>query len=130
MRGIVIYCSVFGNNRETAEKTAKSKKYDIIEFFPGGKARIFLSFFTAGKLRKMAKAMNLIKYDNVVLCGPVWAGKPCPALMALLKNLDLNGKNVSCLMTYSTDHGHSEKIARQEILKNKGKIKEIRFRKV
>jgi len=84
------------------------------------------------RLAKKAKKINVdvANYNEIIICGPIWGGKPAPAIKALLNNLDMKGKNVSCNMTYSQDYGNSEDIIKDLIQKNSGEVQEIKFNKI
>jgi flavodoxin len=129
MNTIVIYYTIFGNNRRIAEEIAEKDGYDSMEFSPGGLFRVFQFFFCKNKLANKAKKINanITNYDELIICGPIWANKPAPAIKALLENLDMKGKNVSCYMTYTKDYGGSEGILKYWIQQNSGEVKEIKF---
>ena len=40
MKKIVIYYTIFGNNRRIAEEIAENESCDILEFSPGSKLRV------------------------------------------------------------------------------------------
>jgi hypothetical protein len=110
MNGIVIYYSLFGNNKKKAEQLAKDKNYEIHEFSPGSIFRVFQFFFGKNKLKKKAQELNnkVSDYSNVVICGPIWAKKPAPAINSLLTELNLQDKNVEFHFTYTQDYGITE----------------------
>ena len=63
----------------------------------------------------------------MIICGPIWARKPAPAIQKLLENLDLKGKTVSCNFTYTQDYRNTENSVRTRIQEKSGVVKEIIF---
>lgn len=132
MNTIVIYFTIFGHNRRTAEEIAERENCDLIEFSPGGIFRVFQFFMGKKRLAKKAKKVNadVVNYDEIIICGPIWAAKPAPAIKILLDNLDMQGKNVRCYLTYTQDYGISKDIITNLIQKNSGTVNEIEFNKI
>ncbi len=129
MSKIVLYYSLLGHNRAIAEKIAEREKCEIKEFAPGNLLRVFQISIRKKKLAKKAIKLNTeIEYhDDLIICGPIWARKPAPAMQKLLENLNLEGKNVSCNFTYTQDYGDTENIVRTLIQEKSGVVKEISF---
>jgi len=129
MSKIVLYYSLLGHNRAIAEKIAEREKCEIKEFAPGNLLRVFQISIRKKKLAKKAIKLNTeIEYhDDLIICGPIWARKPAPAMQKLLENLNLEGKNVSCNFTYTQDYGDTENIVRTLIQEKSGVVKEIIF---
>ena len=132
MPKIIIYYSLLGHNRSIAEEIAEREKCEINEFAPGNLLRVFQFFSGKRRLAKKAIKTNaeVLNHDDLIVCGPIWAGKPAPAVLKLLENLDLKGKNVSCNFTYTQDYGDTEDIVRTEIQEKSGNVKEIMFHKI
>ena len=132
MNSIIIYFSLLGHNRRIAEEIAEKENSDLLEFASGSIFRGFQYLMGKKRLAKKAKKINVdvANYNEIIICGPIWGGKPAPAINALLKNLDMKGKNVSCYMTYSQDYGNSEDIIKDLIQINSGEVQEIKFNKI
>lgn len=132
MNSIIIYFSLLGHNRRIAEEIAENENCDLLEFASGSIFRVFQYLMGEKRLAKKAKKVNLdvANYNEIIICGPIWGGKPAPAINALLDNLDMKGKNVSCYITYTQDYGDSEEIIKNYIEKNNGKVIEIKFTKI
>ena len=132
MSKIVLYYSILGHNRSIAGEIAEKERCEIREFAPGNLLRVFQFFIGKKKLAKKAKQVNMeIQYhDELIICGPIWARKPAPAMQKLLENLDLKGKTVSCNFTYTQDYGDTEDRVRTMIQEKSGIVKEITFKMV
>lgn len=129
MDGIVIYYSLLGNNKRKAEKLAEIKNYEIQEFSPGSIFRVFQFFFGMSKLKKKAQELNskVSKYSNVIICGPIWARKPTPAIISLIKELNLQNKDVEIHFTYTQDYGVTEDSIKKMIDQKSAVLQEITF---
>ena len=127
---VVIYYSLLGHNKAIAEEIAEKERCEIREFAPGNLLRVFQFFIGKKKLAKKAKQVNMeIQYhDELIVCGPIWARKPAPAMQKLLENLDLKEKTVSCNFTYTQDYGDTEERVRTMIQEKSGIVKEITFK--
>jgi len=132
MNSIIIYFTLLGHNRRIAEEIAEKENCDLQEFASGSIFRGFQYLMGKKRLAKKAKKVNLdvANYNEIIICGPIWGGKPAPAIKALLDNLDITGKKVRCYFTYSQDYGNSEDIVKNLIQNNSGEVKEIRFNKI
>lgn len=91
MKGLITYFSLTGNNKRIANKLAEEKKYEIVEFAPGNVLRVFYMLFKRG-LDKKASRMSFKDYEDIIICGPVWAGKPAPPVQSLIKKA--RGKSI------------------------------------
>ena len=94
MDTLVIFYSIFGNNEGIATNIAQVNNYDIVEFDPGTIFRVFQFFLRKKHLGKIAKQININNYENLIICGPIWAGKPAPAIIKLLEDIGIQNKNV------------------------------------
>jgi flavodoxin len=130
MDTIIIYFSILGNNKRIATEIANENNYEIIEFAPGTMLRVFQFFMRKKRLVKKAKALDIQEYDNLIICGPIWGGKPAPAIIKLLETLEINGKNVSCYFTFGQDFGNTEELAKEIIESKGGNSKEIIFNNI
>ena len=130
MNTIIIYFSIFGNNKRIAAEIANKNNYEIIEFAPGTMFRVFQLFMRKKRLAKKAKALDIQEYDNLIICGPIWGGKPAPAIIKLLETIELNGKIVSCYFTYGQDYGNTEALVKEIIESKGGNSKEIIFNNI
>ncbi|NHJ47501.1 MAG: hypothetical protein FK733_06925 [Asgard group archaeon] len=124
MNKLIIFFSLMGHNQDFANKMVEKEKIDIMEFSPGGKLRVF-QFFSKRKLARRAKKIDTSNYDELILFGPIWAGKPAPALMALLQNLEIDGKAVECHITHTGNYGETEKLVKDIITSRNATLKGV-----
>ena len=83
MSTIVVYDSHKGSNKFLAKKIAESLSCDIEEIKP--RLNIFLLFLMNIHFGIKPLKSNIIKYDKVILCGPIWMGKFIPPLRSFVK---------------------------------------------
>jgi hypothetical protein len=126
MSTLIIFFSLNGHNRDLAKKKAEKEEADILEFVPGGFLRIF-NFLCRRRLAKRAKKIDTNEYNKLVLFGPIWWGKPAPAFMELMKNIDLAEKEVEINITQTAENEGIEELVRETILKRNGDIETINF---
>jgi flavodoxin len=87
MKSLVVYYSRSGNNTYLAKRIAQETKADIEILKPG------IGFFPVVMLLSMLKSgtgihalKNDIKqYDQIIMCGPIWAGSLCSPLLDFIK---------------------------------------------
>lgn len=129
MEGIVIYFSIFENNKNIAERLAENKNFELYEFSPGSIMRVFQFFFGKKKLKKRAQELNSIisKYNTIIICGPIWAAKPAPAIDALTEELNLENKNIEFHFTYTQDYGNTKENIEELIEKKLATLEDIIF---
>ena len=129
MNKLVIFFTLLGHNKEIAQEISEREKSDVLEFAPGNIFRVFQFFSGKKKLAKKAKKLNfdIQNYEEITTCGPIWGGKPAPAVRILLQNMDMKGKRVSCQYTYTQDYGNTEETTRRIIQTNLGEVREIIF---
>ncbi|MFW9820878.1 MAG: flavodoxin family protein [Candidatus Thorarchaeota archaeon] len=127
MDTLVVYYSLFGHNMSIAMDIAQENNYDVVEFNPGSILRVFQFFGRNKRLGKKAKQIDFSNYENLIVCGPIWAGKPAPAVIKLLEHIGIQNKNVSCNFTYTQDYGKTEAQITELISKYGGTPEEIVF---
>ncbi|NVM18651.1 MAG: hypothetical protein HWN80_13120 [Candidatus Lokiarchaeota archaeon] len=127
MDTLVVYYSIFGNNKGIATNIAQVNHYDIVEFNPGTFFRVFQFFMRKKRLGKKAKQIDVRNYNNLIICGPIWAGKPATAIIKLLENIGIENKNISCNLTYTQDYSNTERQIADLIANNGGISQEIVF---
>ncbi len=118
MKSLVVYYSYTGNTKRLAQELAAQEAADIAEVRdlrrPGK-----IKAFSLGCLAAMCGKPWSIQplnvdwgaYDRLILCAPVWAGNPPPAVYSLLERLP-RGKAVSVKMVSGS--GQSQCKARLE----------------
>ena len=127
MDTLVVYYSIFGNNKGIATNIAQANNYDIVEFNPGTFFRVFQFFMRKKRLAKKAKQIDITNYNNLIICGPIWGAKPAPAIIKLLENIGIKDKNINCNFTYGQDYGETESQISDLITNNGGNSQEIIF---
>ena len=130
INSIVIYYTLLGHNKGIAEEIAKENNSKIVEFAPGRISRVFQFFWGKKKLRKKANKVDISGYDEVIICGPIWAGKPAAAIKALLEALDLKGKSVKTYFTFTQDHGETEDAIKKRMKGKGANLVEIQFKNI
>jgi flavodoxin len=130
MKSIVIYYSLLGHNREITEEIAKNSNSEILEFAPGRIWRVFQFFSGGKKLRKKAKQVDISEYDEIIICGPIWAGKPAAAIKNLLEVLDLKGKTVKTYFTFTQDYGETEEAIKSQMKEKGANLTDIQFKNI
>ncbi len=132
MSTIIVFFSLFGHNREVAKNYSKDINCEAIEFDPGSRWRVFQ--YLSGKRNLMEKANKLSDQikdcDEIIIFGPIWGGKPAPAVIVLLKSLKMAGKRLKCYFSYTMNYGQSEFIIKELVSKRDGILTEIKFNKI
>jgi len=130
MKSIVIFFTLLGHNREIAEEIADKNKSEILEFAPGRVWRVFQFFWGKKKLKKKARQIDVSDYEEVIICGPIWAGKPAPAVQKLIEVLDLKGKAVKTYFTFTQDYGETEDFIKDQMKEKGANLVDIQFRSI
>lgn len=123
---LILYYSLSGNTRFTAEKLQKELDCDIEEIIlqKEFKYKGFWAMFFGGMqaVRKSKPEIKLLNkdvklYKNIIIGTPVWAGTFTPAIRTLLAKYDFSEKNIFLFASFggSADNTFTN-IA--EILKN------------
>jgi menaquinone-dependent protoporphyrinogen IX oxidase len=73
MKTIVVYYSRKGSNKFLAEKIAATLNCEIAEIKPRLNAHLFMLLGLNLGNRKIK--FDPSKYDQIILCGPIWMGK-------------------------------------------------------
>lgn len=103
MKTAVVYYSMSGNTRQTAEKIAEKLGADLIRIEPVREypSKGFRKFLWGGKSAVMGESpvlepysVKVGDYDTVILGTPVWASRCAPPLRSFLTQQSLVGKRV------------------------------------
>ncbi|MHB9155965.1 MAG: flavodoxin family protein [Endomicrobiales bacterium] len=108
MKTLVVYYSLTGKTEHIAGIIARETGADIRKVEDARKRSLFFAYIT-GSFEALRGRETLIKpvdlslsgYDRVLVCAPVWAGNPAPAMNSFVAGADFTGKNVALLMTMS-----------------------------
>jgi len=117
MATAILYYSLTGTTKAFAEKRAEETGADIFEVCEVKKRNGFTAFIP-GCCQSMALKSSAIiapdvdlnAYDEIVIMGPIWAGKPAPAVNSIIGLLPA-GKSVSLVCNAGGGTGNLEKTA-------------------
>jgi flavodoxin len=116
MKTAVVFYSMSGNVKQTAEKTAQNLSADLIEIKPvkAFPEKGFKKFFWGGKSAVMGEKpklnpyeFNAQEYDSVIIGSPVWASNIAPPLRTFVEDnkTALSGKKISAFTCMSGSGG-------------------------
>ena len=105
MSTAILYYSLSGKTKSYAEKLGAESGASLFEIHEVKKRNGFTAFFPgvfqAGGFKCPAiqpLEIDFQAYDEIVIMGPIWAGKPAPAINSAI-NLLPEGKAVSLICT-------------------------------
>ena len=105
MATVILYYSLSGKTKAYAEKLASETGAELVQILEMKKRNGFTSFFPgvfqAGGMKRTAiqpLGVSLADFDEIVIMGPIWAGKPAPAVNSAIDLLP-EGKAVSLVIT-------------------------------
>lgn len=116
MKTAIVFYSMSGNTKQTAEKIAEKISADLIELRPQKTYpdKGFKKFFWGGKSAVMGEKPSLMPYvfddeayDSIILGSPVWASNIAPPLRTFVDENKsvISGKNISAFMCMSGSGG-------------------------
>jgi flavodoxin len=116
MKTAIVYYSMSGNTKQTAEKIAEKISADLIELKPQKTYpdKGFKKFFWGGKSAVMGEKPKLLpyefdseKYDRVIFGSPVWASNVTPPLRTFIEENreSLKNKALAVFMCMSGSGG-------------------------
>ena len=105
MSTAILYYSLSGTTKALAEKRAAETGADVFEVCEAKKRNGFTAFIPGCCLAMGLKSSAIVPpsaalsaYDEIVIMGPIWAGRPAPAVNAAIGILPA-GKTVSLVCT-------------------------------
>jgi len=117
MSTAILYYSLSGTTKAAAEKQAAETGADLFEIKEVKKRNGFTAFIPGCCLAMSGKGSaivppeaDLAAYDEIVIMGPIWAGRPAPAVNSVIGLLP-EGKTVSLICTAGGDKGDLSKAA-------------------
>ena len=130
MSTAILYYSLSGTTKALAEKQAAETGADIFEVCEVKKRNGFTAFIPGCCLAMGMKSSKIVppetdlsSYDEIVIMGPIWAGKPAPAVNSIIDLLPA-GKSVSLVCTSGS--GGYDLLKTAELVKAKDcTVKEI-----
>ncbi|MCK5025831.1 MAG: hypothetical protein KAS15_04520 [Nanoarchaeota archaeon] len=128
-KNIVMYFSMFGKNDKIADIISIELDALKIKIATSGWGLLKIPLhMVKGILERdvvMIPNKNLQDYHRIYIGGPVWAGKPCPALMDLIRKINIKGKSVVLFLTAKEDFGNAETILREAVKKRGAEVKTL-----
>lgn len=106
---IIVYYSYSGNTKKIAQYLHDQMNYPLIVLEPVKQMRLrsFLKFFWGGFLALVGYCpqlkpinINWDDYQNIIVAGPIWAGRMSPAVKSFLTSLQFSNKNIYYLYTH------------------------------
>jgi flavodoxin len=119
MERIIIYYSDGGMTQVVSETLALNFRCDICRIKDLKKRDGIMSMFSSSidafresKTEIYPPTLDIDEYDTVYIGTPVWVGSPTPAIITLIDNIDLRGKDVVLFTTSnnSNEEGALEKM--------------------
>ena len=111
MERIIIYYSDGGKTQVVAETLALNFRCDICKIKDLKKRDGIRSLFSSSidafresKTEIYPPSLDLEEYDTIYIGTPVWIGNPTPAIITLIDNLNLRGKDVVLFTTSSSSN--------------------------
>ncbi|MDL2319220.1 hypothetical protein LJC74_09155 [Eubacteriales bacterium OttesenSCG-928-A19] len=116
MKQLILCYSYSGQTKQKMEALARETGADLMEIKdvrPRGK----VSAYASGSLQSMRGAASPIQplsidwtaYDRVTLAGPIWAGKPAPAVNSAA-DLIPSGMAVDVTLTSMSGNGNTDRL--------------------
>ncbi len=108
MKTVVVYYSRFGTTRTIATAVAEELGAEVREIQAVRECGFLgMGFRSLFGIRMPIRPMNLDfkEVDRVVLCAPVWAGRPANPVRTFLQEAKLEGKKLAVL--FSTGGGET-----------------------
>lgn len=97
MRTVVVYYSRFGTTRTVAKAIAEELGAELREIQAVRECGFLgMAFRSLFGIRMPIRPMNL---DQVVLCTPIWAGRPANPVRTFLQVANLEGKRLAVVFT-------------------------------
>ena len=126
MKTLIAYYSLSGKTRKMCEKYVADTgaKFDLVEILEVNKRSTANAYLVGCPMALKHKASEIQKididmslYDNVIIAGPIWASNAPPAINAFLREYNLNGKNVTGVLTCGGGAGKAPSNFKTEIEK-------------
>lgn len=115
MKEAIIYYSYSGVTERYAKRRAEETGADLVPVKERAGARSTLNAYLGGSLQAMRGRaaeiaplqLDWAQYDHITLAAPVWAGKPAPAINAVIDQLP-GGKQVDIVLTSKSGNGNAD----------------------
>jgi len=127
MKTLIIYYSNTGTTSLVAKTLAYHLQADIVRIHDlknrnGFKNRFLASInaFRESKTQIKPEKLDLTEYDVIYFGTPTWNGNPTPAIITIIDNCDLKGKDVVLFATMDSNRGDSNLERLHEKVKARG----------
>ena len=120
MKNIVIVYSKNGSNRYLAEKAAEALDTEVINIQPRFSSLFFiiLAGLTGISMGNRSIKIDFSSYDSVLLCGPLYMGKPAAPLSDFIKKYSSDIRKISFItFCASTDSNKDDKFGYASVFK-------------
>lgn len=121
MERIIIYYSDSGKTKVVAETLALNFRCDLCQIKDLKKREGIVNLFSSSidafresKTEIYPPTLDLEEYDTIYIGTPVWVGNPTPAIITLIDNLNLRGKDV-VLFTTSNNSNEDAALEKMEL---------------
>ena len=122
MKTLIVCYSFSGNTKKAASRLADQIGADFVQLRTvGSSVRIFslIGGMIRACCRRAQEVMPLdehvASYQRIVVAGPVWAGRPAPALQGFIQQYALEGKITCGLLTCDNDGRGAMSFLRKEL---------------
>ena len=112
MERIILYYSDGGKTKVVAETLALNFRCDICQIKDLKKRDGIINLFSSSidafretKTEIYPPTLDLEEYDTVYIGSPTWVNNPTPAIITLIDNCNLRGKDIVLFTTSSTSDG-------------------------
>jgi len=129
MTGVVTYYTRTGKTRFVAQQLAKALSCKVFEISdlkkrmgPIGYIREAIYARRKKRTKIEPKTIDTAKYDLICIGTPVWFGNPTPAIMTLLDNLDVKGKDVVIFVTAHSSYKRAIDILTKRVEEKGGTV--------
>lgn len=127
MKTLIIYYSETGSTEVISQVLSYHLKADMAQIRDmkprdGFKNKLVAPFdaFRENKTEIYPPNINLSSYDLIYIGTPVWASKPTPAILTIIDNIDLRGKDVILFATMNGTGGAATIERMEEKVKARG----------
>ena len=128
-KNVVMYFSMFGKNEKIADIISMELDALKMKISTSGWGLLKIPLHMIKSILEKDVVMipnkNLKDYHTIYIGGPVWGGKPCPALMDLIKKINIKDKNVVLFLTATKDFGNAEDILKDAVKKKGAEVKAL-----
>ena len=123
MKTVVVYYSRFGTTRTVAKAIAEELGAELREIQAARECGFLgMAFRSLFRIRMLIRPMNLdfTGADRIVLCTPIWAGRPANSVRTFLQEAKFEGKRLAVIFTAGIGKSGPALAAIRKLLSGKG----------